>query len=268
MIREQLAEVLLVGGPGLRPDEDSRVAAVAGLLRERAPERVRDGIHALDLASDPLQFALGLVVLGDVKAAVVGPSASGPALEDAARWILGLEEEPGPLPALSYLATADDRLLTVAAPGGRGPAAPRTLAELAVRAAEHRSRVLDDPPRVGILLPSTDTPLEETGEQILAELAAIGPGIPASIDREVRLGPVPGPGSPEARFRGRANILIFPDPASGHIACGFAREFGRVRVLGPIYLGAEGAVAGLSESADADDIVAAAALAALGRTGL
>ena len=98
--------------------------------------------------------------------------------------------------------------------------------------------------------------------------AAIGPGIPASIDRAVRLGPVPGPGSPEARFRGRANILIFPDPASGHIACGFAREFGRVRVLGPIYLGAEGAVAGLSESADADDIVAAAALAALGRTGL
>ena len=46
-------------GPEATRARDPRHGAVAELLRSRKPERVRDGIHALDLAADPVRFAAG-----------------------------------------------------------------------------------------------------------------------------------------------------------------------------------------------------------------
>ena len=50
-------------GPDQIPPGDKRIPTVAAVLRECWPERVRDGIHALDLAAHPLLFAAGLTAL-------------------------------------------------------------------------------------------------------------------------------------------------------------------------------------------------------------
>ncbi|HJR15974.1 MAG TPA: hypothetical protein VJ808_03895, partial [Gemmatimonadales bacterium] len=51
---ERIVEPIVLGGGGLDPSKDSRLGRIAQYLRERRPERVKDGVHALDLAADPL----------------------------------------------------------------------------------------------------------------------------------------------------------------------------------------------------------------------
>src|ERR1051326_8723444 len=97
-----LARVGVVGAGGIEPENDPRHLKVAELLRARAPERVRDGIHARDLAADPLRFAGGLLALGDTDAVVAGPGVSVRALADLARWTLGPPDGACPVSASSY----------------------------------------------------------------------------------------------------------------------------------------------------------------------
>ena len=54
------------------PRGDPRLGRIAQFLRERRPDRVRDGVHALDLAADPLHFGAALVALGEAEGCVAG----------------------------------------------------------------------------------------------------------------------------------------------------------------------------------------------------
>ncbi|MEO8450373.1 MAG: phosphate acyltransferase [Gemmatimonadota bacterium] len=251
--RYRLGSAVVVGEGGIQPSDDPRSDAVANLLRERAPDRVRDGIHALDLAAEPLRFAVGLVGLGQADLCVAGPGFDAEALAHATAWIAGPGQPWPDLGWLGYLLTTDERWLTIGVPSTLTARDPRRLAELAVAAADHRGRTMSEPLRVGFLA----GPGGEVGGPVLPEFAAQAPGIVAGID-----GPA-GVGDP--RFRGRANVLIFPDAVSAYLATRFARDFGAVRVLGPIYPCPPGrAVAGLADGATADDIVAVAAIATAG----
>ena len=49
--REGIAEPILIGGRGLRPADDPRLARIAQFLRDRRPDRIVDGVHALDVAA-------------------------------------------------------------------------------------------------------------------------------------------------------------------------------------------------------------------------
>ena len=81
-------------------------------------------------------------------------------------------------------------------------------------------------------------------------LKLLDPGVMAEAD-------------PGARFRGRANVLIFPGGAAGHLAVRTVRALSGARLLGPLLVGLPGVVAGVAEDADADELVGTAALAVL-----
>jgi len=256
------AEVSVIGGKGVRPADDPRLGAVASVLRERWPERVRDGIHALDLAGGPLLFATGLVARGDVDICLAGPGTPADSLEEAVRWLVGAERATQARGYTSYLETGDGRLVTTVTPDTAGPLDAKGIAHLAFVAATHRSRVLGDQPRVGFLVvpPSRDASHADA-ELALAEFRSLAPGIPAAVEWNW---PVPAdPG----RFRSRPNVLIFPDPVSGHLAQLLVREAGRIHSWGPLYSGGRWVVAGVPEGAEAADVVAVAALAAAGLAG-
>ena len=55
-----------------RPGDDPRLSRIAQFLRDRRPDRIVDGVHALDLASMPVNFGAALVALGEADAAVAG----------------------------------------------------------------------------------------------------------------------------------------------------------------------------------------------------
>jgi phosphotransacetylase len=87
---EGIAEPILLGAGHLEPAEDPRLGAIAELLRSRRPDRVEDGIHALDLAADPLRFGAGLVALGEADACVAGVAHPTAEVLRAALWAIGL----------------------------------------------------------------------------------------------------------------------------------------------------------------------------------
>ena len=47
-------------------------ARIAKFLRERRPDRIRDGVHALDMAAEPVNFGAALVALGEADGCVAG----------------------------------------------------------------------------------------------------------------------------------------------------------------------------------------------------
>lgn len=265
MAREVGAAVTVIGEGGASPAQDGRLNQVAALLRDRWPERVRDGIHALDLAAEPLLFGAGLLLSGeaDVCLAVGGAP---DAVEDTYRWILGEERTNLGLGSIRYVVTADGRLVTTGTPDTAAPLDARGVASLALVAARHRGRAVGDEPRVAFLVPPPTVDASHAdAEAAVAELRTLAPGLAASVEWTWAGGESGAAGS---RFRTRPNVLILPDPISGLLAHALLRDAGRVRIWGPLFPADRWAVAGVSEGSSAEDIAAVAIVAAAGLTGM
>jgi len=67
--RGGIVEPIVLGPGAVLPDKDPRLQRVANHLRSRRPEKIRDGVHAIEVASEPLNFGAGLVALGEADAA-------------------------------------------------------------------------------------------------------------------------------------------------------------------------------------------------------
>ncbi len=242
--------VEVVGTGARRPEGDLRLNSVALLLRSREPNRVRDGIHALDLAGDPVRFACGLLALGDVDAVMAGPGVSQEDLTQAAAWTLGAPMDGGPVHSATWLLCSDGSLVgfaDCAVPGERPPPAQARLA----RAVAHtHARLSDGPARVAFLGGPPQCEENGAGAEAVDHLKAIDPGIMAEAD-------------PAARFRRRADVLIFPGGVSGHLAARTVRALAGALLLGPLLLGPPGTVAGVAEDSEVDELVGTAALAVL-----
>jgi phosphotransacetylase len=251
----------IVGAGELVPSRHPRLASVAGLLRAREPNRVRDGIHALDLAVEPLRFAIALLALGEVDAVVAGPGIEPGRLAEAARWTLGPSPDGIPMGSASWIALSDDRLIACTDCYFDVPEDPGARARLALAASREAGRLSGERARVSFLAgPAQGDPLQ--GAAALAAFEALAPGIPALVDRRVALD------GNDPRFRGRADVLIFPSSAAGHLAVRTLRVLAGARLLGPVLLGVPGVVAATNEDANDDELAGTAALAALlaGRT--
>ena len=233
-------------GPEEARAGDSRHSAVAELLRSRRPGRVRDGIHALDLAADPVRFAAGLVALGEADGMVAGPGVSARILADAAEWTMPAPPDGMPFRAVHWLVLPDGPLVALADCELAGRLGAEERVAMGVAAAAAHARLGNGPPRVAFLAgPDDDSP-----ESLVAAFAALRPGIPATGDRRVRL-------------RERANVLIFPGGESGHLALRTARDLSGAGLLGPLLVGTPGVVAGVAEDADFEEMAGTIALAAL-----
>ncbi len=251
-----LEGVEVAGAGDFVPGRHPRQGDVAELLRRRHPDRVRDGIHALDLAGDALRFALGLLALGDADAVVAGPGISPGDLLEAALWVPGPAETHPPAGTAMWLAFEDGGLLGCADCALERAAGPEARARLALEVARRTEALTGEPPRVAFLAGPAPGPAA-TARETARAFEALAPGIPATLDFGLHAA------GAEARFRGRPNVLIFPDSTSGHLVVRAARGLGGARLLGPVLVGPAGVVAGVPEEAEVEELTGSAALAAV-----
>jgi phosphate acetyltransferase len=272
---EKVAQAIVLGGDGLDPAKDKRLGRIAQFLRERRPDRIRDGVHALDVAADPVNFGAALVALGEADGCVAGAVCPTGEVVRAALWAIGTAPGVSLVSSSFYMVLpGSDTVLTFTDCAVVPEPTPGQLAEIALAAARDRSRLVGDLPRVAFLSYSSKGSAEGPHVARVQEAAAhfqqLAPNIlsdgelqaDAALNQEV--GDRKAPGSAVA---GRANVLVFPDLDAGNIGYKLVQRLGGAVAIGPILQGLARPMADLSRGATPDDIVEVTAMVALQSEG-
>ncbi len=268
---KQVVEPIVLGGDGLDPAKDRRLGKIAQFLRERRPDRIRDGVHALDVAADPVNFGAALVALGEADGCVAGAVYPTGEVVRAALWAIGTAPGMSLVSSSFYMVLAgSETVLTFTDCAVVPEPTPGQLAEIALAAARDRHRLVGDSPRVAFLSYSTKGsaggPHVARVQEAAAHFQQLAPNIlcDGELQADAALSPEVGerkaPGSPVA---GRANVLVFPDLDAGNIGYKLVQRIGGAVAIGPILQGLARPMADLSRGASADDIVEVTAMVAL-----
>jgi phosphate acetyltransferase len=267
---EGIADAVLIGPGALEPAKDPRLPRVAQLLRDRRPDQVEDAVHAIDLASDPLRFAAGLVALGEADGCVAGAVHTTAEVLRAALWTIGPAPGVSCVSSAFYMVHPDGRVFTFTDCAVVPEPTPDELASIALGAARDRTRLVGDTPKVAFLSYSSNGsargPAIDRVREAVARFRERAPDIvvdgelqvDAAIDAEIGLRK-----APDSPLAGQANVLVFPDLNSGNIAYKLVHRLGGCVALGPLLQGLARPMSDLSRGASTEDIVEVAAMVAL-----
>lgn len=249
---------------------DPRLVAIGDLLRARRPRAVHDGLHALDLAADPLRFGAGLVALGDVDGCIAGAVHPTADVVRAALWAIGTRPEIPVVTAAMYHGLPDGRVLTYTDIAVIPSPTPEDLVAAAVAAADDRHALVGDAPVVAFLSFSTLGSAEgaevERIRAAVAEFRRVRPEIPVDGELQFDAAVVPEVARrkcPDSPVGGIANVLVYPSLDAGNIAYKITERLAGATAAGPLLQGLRHPMSDLSRGATPDDIVDVAAMVAL-----
>ena len=145
------------------------------------------------------------------------------------------------------------------------------LADIALASAASAQRLLGEPPRVALLSFSTKGSAKHARvTKVIEALQLVQQRTPElAVDGELQadsalIAAVAAQKvGAESAVAGQANVLIFPDLDAGNISYKLVRYLAQARAIGPFLQGFAKPICDLSRGASVDDIVAAAAIAAV-----
>ena len=266
---EGIAEPMLIGPGGLDPAAHELRGAIAERIRERRPEAVRDGVHALDLAADPLRFAAGLVALDAADGCVAGATTTTADVVRAALWLIGLSAGQESLSAAMYLGLGE-RVLTYTDVAVVPMPTVEQLAWSGLAAARDRLLLAGDEPVVAFLsfstLGSAAGPEVDRVREAAAAFRALAPDVTADGELQLDAAIVPEVASrkcPASPVAGRANVFVFPSLDAANIGYKLTERLAGATAAGPLLQGLARPMSDLSRGVAVDDIVDIAAMVAL-----
>lgn len=270
LIRLNIATPILLGRGFASTGGHPMLPRVAEHLHLRRPAAVRDRVHSLELASDPLRFSASMVALGEAEGCVAGAVHTTADVVRAALWGIGLRPGLSTVTSAMYHGLPDGRVFTYTDIAVLPLPTPEQLADAAVAAARDRLALVGDTPVVAFLSYSTKgsaagpDPLRM--QQALARFRAIAPDVIADGELQLDAAIVPDVARrkcPDSAVGGRANVLVFPSLDAANIAYKLTERLAGATAVGPILQGLARPMSDLSRGASSDDIVDVVAMVAL-----
>jgi phosphate acetyltransferase len=261
-------------------DRDPRTAQTAEQLLAARRAKGLSEERANELSRTPLYFGDAMVARGEIDACVAGAAHTTADILRAALWLVGPAPGVKTVSSAFYMVlpplrnAAESEVLTFTDCAVVPYPTSTQLADIAIAAAEDRSRIVGDTPFVALLSFSTKGSGGGASVQLvtdaLSEIQRRRPTL--AVDGELQgdaalvrdVGLRKAPGSPVA---GRANVLVFPTLDAGNIAYKLVQRLGGATAVGPIIQGLRRPCSDLSRGATADDIFHVAAITALQADG-